>query len=286
MEAAAPPVEELPTTVIEHKTGWGFPDLNEIWAHRDLVYFLARRDIVTRYRQAVIGSLWAILQPLLMAAVFSVFFDLLIKVPTGTDIPYPVFATAGLVLWIPFVGGINAGSESAVGGEALISKIYLPRAVLPIAAVIPSTIDFALGFMVAIAVTLAYGVGIDLRILIVPLVWGLTITMSFGVALWFSALNVKYRDIGQLVAFLSLAGLFVTPIIYSFQTVTATFSPLVQSIYALNPMVGILELYRWALLDLPFPELKLLLPLIIPPILVVTGALYYERAQRSFADFI
>ena len=277
---------DAPATVIEPPRGWSFPNVGEIWEHRDLIYFLARRDIVTRYRQAVVGSLWAILQPLLLAAVFSIFFDLLIKVPTPTGIPYPVFAVAGLVIWMPFVGAVQSGSDSAIASEALISKIYLPRLVLPIAAVIPSSVDFALGLLVAIAVTLAFGVSIGLTVLLVPAIWGLAVMTAFGVVLWFSALNVRYRDIGQVVAFLTLAGLFVTPIIYSYQTVTENFSPAVQSLYALNPMVGVLELYRWALLGQTFPELKLLLPLLIPPLLIITGAAYFDRAQRSFADFI
>ncbi len=290
MEAssAAPttPTASGPTTVIEPPTGWGFPNLREIWEHRDLIYFLARRDIVTRYRQAVVGSFWVILQPILLAIVFSIFLGFLTKVDAPEAIPYPVFAVTGMVLWLAFVDAVSAGSDSAIGGEALISKIYLPRATLPIAAVIPATIDFALGMIVALAVMFAYGVFPNAMIIFIPVVWLLALATAFGIVLWFSALHVRYRDIGQVVAFLTLAGLFVTPIIYPIETVTANFSTPVQVLYALNPMVGVLELFRWSLLHQAWPGLLLIPTIVFSTLLLITGAIYFERTQRSFADYI
>lgn len=275
--------ESTRISVIEAPRGWGFPDLRELWAHRDLVYFLARRDIVSRYRQAVVGSFWAILQPILLAAVFSVFLGLLQKVPAPEGIPYPLFAVVGMVMWLAFAGSVGTGSESAVSGEALISKIYLPRVVLPIAAVIPSSVDFFLGFIVLVIATIGFGHPPEvLRLLTVPFIWGLASLTALGFVLWFSALNVKYRDIGQVVPFLLLVGLFITPIIYPFEQVPANLQPF----YAINPMVGVLQAFRWAMLSTEWPGLLLAIPVTTSIVLLVTGAVYFKRAESNFADYI
>jgi lipopolysaccharide transport system permease protein len=271
-----------PVTTIEPPRGWRFPDLRELWEHRDLVYFLARRDIVTRYRQAVVGTFWVILQPLLLAVAFSVFFGLLQKIDGPPGVPYPVFAVTGMVMWIAFTSAVAMGSDSAVASETLISKIYLPRIAIPIAAVIPSTLDFALGFVVVVAITLAYGIDPSIKILIVPVAWSLALMTALGVVLWLSALNVRYRDIGQVVPFAILVGLFISPIIYPFSSIPSN----LQAAYSLNPMVGVLELYRWGVLGTEFPGLLLLIPVVISVTLLITGALYFQRAQRSFADVI
>lgn len=278
---ASPPTSRV--TVLEPKNAWGFPDFRELWEHRDLVYFLARRDVVTRYRQAVVGTFWVILQPVLLAAVFSVFLGLLQKVPAPDGIPYPLFAVVGMVMWIAFTSAVQAGSESAVKSEALISKIYLPRAVIPIAAVLPATVDFFMGFIVLIVATIAFGLPPDpLKLLTVPWIWGLATLTALGFVLWFSALNVKYRDIGQVVPFLTLMGLFITPIIYPFEQVPADLQPY----YAINPMVGVLQAFRWAMLDTAWPGALMLIPLATSIVLLVTGLVYYRRAEQSFADYI
>ncbi len=274
--------EQVEETTIEPPHGWGFPDMRELWAHRDLVYFLARRDVVARYRQAVVGTFWAILQPILLAAAFSVFLGLLANVKGPPGISYPVFAVVGMVIWIPFTNAVALGSTSAVTSQTLISKIYLPRVTIPVAAVIPPTIDFALGLLVAIAISIGYGFPLTFKVILAPAAWGLAAMTALGFVLWFSALNVKYRDIGQLVPFVILIGLFVTPIIYPFSQVPAN----LQAIYSLNPMVGVLELFRWTILPTDFPGALLLIPVVVSTVLVLTGAVYFQRAQRSFADVI
>jgi lipopolysaccharide transport system permease protein len=273
-------------TVIEPQRGWGFPDLREIWEHRDLVYFLARRDIVTRYRQAVVGTSWVLLQPILLAAVFTVFLSVLQKVQGPPGVPYSLFAVTGMVLWLAFAGAVQNGSLSATSSEELISKIYLPRAVIPISAVLPSTVDFLFGFLVLVGAAILYGFPPDLKLLTVPFIWGLALMTALGFVLWFSALNVKYRDVGQVVPFLILVGLFVSPILYPFDLVIQEVPSSVQILYALNPVVGLLEMFHWALLDTEWPGRLMLVPIASSIFLLVTGALYFKRAERDFADYI
>ena len=273
-------------TVIEPARGWGFPDLREIWDHRDLIYFLARRDIVARYRQAVVGTFWVILQPILLAAAFTVFLGLLQKVQGPPGIPYALFAVTGMVMWLAFAGAVGTGSDSAVSSEPLISKIYLPRAVIPISAVLPATVDFFMGFGVLIIATYLYDVPMSWHLVFVPMIWGLALMTALGIVLWFSALNVKYRDIGQVVPFMILLGLFVSPIIYPFDLVLEQVPQGAQVLYSLNPVVGILEAFRWALLGTEWPGNLMLIPMATSLILIITGAIYFKRAEKNFADFI
>ncbi len=269
-------------TVIEPERGWKLPDLREIWRNYDLIYFLARRDIVARYRQAVVGTSWALLQPLLLAGVFSVFLGVLAKVPSEEGIPYSLFAVSGMVIWIAFATCLEKGSSITVTSEGLLSKVYFPRFALPISAVIPPTVDFLVGLGVLVAVAAAYGFYPTVALLAAPLAWGLAVLTALGIVLWFSALNVRFRDITLLVPFLTLIGLFVTPIIYPFDLVPES----LQALYALNPMVGVLELFRWSLLGTDWPGLLLLIPTATSILLLVSGALYFERAQRDFADYL
>ena len=269
-------------TVIEPQRGWKFPNLREVWAYRDLLYYLARRDVIVRYKQALVGAFWAILQPLVLAGVFSVFLGLLAKVPSQGDIPYPLFALSGMVMWIAFTSALANCSESTLQSDALISKIYFPRLVIPIAAVVPSAVDFIFSFGVLIAVSLAYGYVPGIAVLTVPLILALAIMTALGAGLWLSALNVKYRDVHLIVPLAILTGLFLTPVIYPFELVPDNLQPL----YAMNPMVGVLEAFRWALLGTPWPGLLILIPVTMSMFLLITGAFYFHRAERSFADVI
>lgn len=271
-----------PAQVIEPPRGWELPDLREVWEHRDLVYFLVRRDVVVRYKQAVIGALWAVLQPLLLAGVFSVFFGLLAKVPSAEGIPYPLLVLSGMVMWLSFSKATEAVSMSIIGNGALVSKIYCPRLTIPIAAVLPPWVDFAVGFVVTIAVGLAYGFVPDVRILATPVFVLMAILTALGIGLWLSALNVKYRDFTLVVPFVILVGLFVTPIAYPFDLVPEN----LQALYAINPMVGVLEGFRWALLGTDWPGALLAIPVATSALLLVSGSLYFKRAERTFADLI
>jgi lipopolysaccharide transport system permease protein len=254
-----------------------------IWTYRELVYFLARRDVSIRYKQSAVGIAWAVLQPVLLAVVFSVFLGLLAKVPSDYGVPYPVFAVSGLVVWMFFSGGLQRASDSAVSSSNLISKVWFPRMVIPVAAVLPPTLDFVVAFVVVLASLLVYGVTPSPGVLIVPLIVPLVLATALGFGVWLAALNVRYRDVGVVVPFLIQVGMFVTPVIYPFSLVPERLQPL----YSLNPMVGILETYRWMLYpDAPFPGWIALVPLVVAPIALVTGSRYFARAERSFADVI
>jgi lipopolysaccharide transport system permease protein len=254
-----------------------------VWRFRELVYFLARRDVAIRYKQSAIGVAWAILQPVLLAIVFSVFLGLLAKVPSDYGVPYPVFAVAGLVLWLFFSLSVSRSAESAVSSGNLISKVWFPRIVIPVAAVLPPTMDFVIAFFVVVITMLIYGVTPAPTILLMPLIIPLVLATALGFGIWLAALNVRYRDVGVAVPFLIQVGLFVTPIIYPYSLVPAN----VHALYALNPMVGVLELYRWMLFaNAPFPGWLILVPVVMAAIALVTGSRYFQRTERTFADVI
>lgn len=261
---------------------WPLPHLREVWEHRDLVYIMARRDVAVRYKQSVVGVFWAILQPMLLAAVFAVFFGLLAKVPSEEGVPYPLFAASGMVMWIFFSAGMTNAAESTVVSADLISKVYFPRVIIPIAAIAPAAVDYAVGFAVVLLLAVGYGFLPGLQILAFPAVFALAALTVFGLALWLSALNVRYRDVHLAVPFLILLGLFITPIVYPLALVPDNLQPL----YAINPLVGVFEAYRWMLLGTDWPGLLLLIPLVTSAVLVITGAFYFQRAEQSFADVI
>lgn len=283
MEASAtqPPASTAVRT-IKPATGWSLPNLRDLAHHRDLVYYLARRDVVVRYKQAFVGFFWAILQPLLLATVFSVFLGQLARVESAPDVPYPLFVVSGLVVWLFFAAAVEKSARSTVESEGLISKIYFPRAIIPIAAVVPPIVDFVLAVIVLIGIGALYGFYPSVQILAVPACMALALCTALGLGFWLSALNVRYRDAGLVVPFAMMIGLFITPVIYPFELVPEH----LQTLYALNPMVGVLEGFRWSMLGTPWPGALLLIPLATGLLLLISGAIYFERAQRSFADVI
>ena len=271
------------TRVIEPQTRLALPQLRELWEYRDLLLRLARRDLTVRYKQSAIGALWAILQPLLLGVVFSVFLGNLANVPSGNGVPYPVFALSGMVMWLFFANAMSLASQSTVANAQLISKVYFPRVIIPIAAVIQPAFDFLLALLVVFAALAVYGVDIGPQILLLPLLMPLALAVALGLGLWLSALHVKYRDVQVLVPFFVQVGLFITPILYPFHLVPQNLQPL----YALNPMVGVLELYRWMLFDgSDWPGAIVLIPVAAAIVLLVSGALFFQRAERTFADMI
>jgi lipopolysaccharide transport system permease protein len=275
--------DSLPVTVVEPVKGWSWPKWRELWAQRELTYVLARRDVAILYKQSLIGAAWAVVQPLSLAAVFSLFFGLLAKIDTGTDVPYPVFAVLGMVTWLYFSSTLLKVSNSTVESAPLISKVYFPRLVIPVAATAAPTVDFAVGMLVGLVVTLLYGVVPPLQVVLLPLIVPAVLAVALGVGIWLAALHVKYRDIANVVSFAVLVGLFITPIVYPFSNIPEAY----QVLYGLNPMVGVLELMRW--MTLPgseFPAMLLSVTIVESVVLLVTGILYYGRAERSFADVI
>jgi homopolymeric O-antigen transport system permease protein len=275
--------DDLPVRVMEPPTGWRFPDLREVWEHRDLFYLMVRRDISTRYRQSALGAAWAILQPVLLAAVFSIFLGVYSNVPSPPGIPYGVFAVSGMVLWLFITTALQDAASSTVASADLISRVYFPRLIIPLAAAVPALIDFAIGFVVVIVAILISGSAPSALVVLMPVVILVTMTVVVGAGLWLAALHVRYRDIGQAVPFAVLVGFFVTPIIYPLTVIPAAVKPF----YSLNPMVGLFEGYRWTLFsDYGFPGGQLLVPLVMGVVLLITGLLYFERTETSFADVI
>lgn len=270
--------------VIESSRRLALPDLHELWEYRDLVYFLARRDVSVRYKQTAIGAVWAILQPLSLALVFSVFLGLLAHVPSRSGIQYPLFALSGMVMWLYFTQALGRTSDSTVSSAELIAKVYFPRMVIPLAAVAPPLIEFAIAFVVVLVAMVIYGHPPHWEILLVPGTMILALATALGCGLWLSALAVRYRDVSLVVPFVIQVGLFVTPIVYPLSIIPHH----LQVFYAFNPMVGVLETYRWCL----FPELGgpawyvVVIPILASVILIVTGALYFARSERGFADVI
>lgn len=281
MEASTPPV---PVRTVEPPSRWPRPRLREIWEHRDLVYFMARRDVAVRYKQALVGAFWALLQPLLLAGVFALFFGVLQKVDAPEGIPYPLFAVSGMVMWLFISNAVQAISESTVTAAPMISKVYFPRLIVPLASVAPAAADFAVGFIVVVVLAAAYGFWPNLAILALPLVFGLAMLAVLGFGFWLSALNVKYRDVHLAVPFLILVGLFISPIIYPLEEyVPEAWQP----VYAINPFVGVLELFRWIVIGTPFPDWYLVvIPVAVSVAAVISGLFYFVRAEQSFADDI
>jgi lipopolysaccharide transport system permease protein len=269
--------------VFEPGGGSSLPSLGELWRQRDLIYYLARREVSSRYKQSAVGVFWAVLQPVLLAIVFSVFLGHLAKVPSEEGIPYPPSIVANLVLWLFISGSVVTASGSTVANEQLISKVYFPRVIIPFTYLFPSVVDFCVAFLVVIATMLIYGVGFHIQILLMPLVFGLAFTLALGASLWLSALNVKYRDVHQVLPFLVLVGLFVTPITYPITIVPEHLQPLM----AINPVAGVLETYRWMLFGVTdWPVILLISSVVFAVGLVITGAAYFNRAERTFADVI
>ena len=265
--------------LIESPRGWRLPDLRGVWEHRELVLFLARRDIAVRYRQTAIGAFWAIIQPVGFAAAFSIVVDLLGTPPTGGT-PYPVFALAGMTVWLFISSSLSHIAASTITSSTLISKVYVPRLVIPLAAIIPPFVDFLVAFAVLALAMALYGVAPPVQVLLVPVMVALAAATVFGAGLWLSAVAVRYRDVEHLVPFAVQLGLFMSPILYQLDLIPESY----QLLYSLNPLVGVLEGFRWALLGTEWPGAVLLVPLGVAIALLVSGLMYFASAESRFAD--
>jgi lipopolysaccharide transport system permease protein len=271
-----------PVTEVVPSRGWVSLRLREAWAYRELLYFLTWRDIKVRYKQTVLGAAWAILQPFLTMVVFSLFFGNLAKISTG-DVPYPIFSYTGLVPWTFFAYGLGQSSNSLVGNAQLIKKVFFPRLVIPIASVLSGLVDFALAFAVLLGMMMVYGVTLTANILWLPLLLLLSFVTALGVGLWLSALNVEYRDIRYIVPFLTQFWMFISPVVYPSSLLSEPW----RTLYSLNPMVGVLEGFRWALLgNVAAPGPMILLSAVVSVLLLVSGAFYFRRMERNFADVV
>jgi lipopolysaccharide transport system permease protein len=254
------------------------------WGHfRELLYFLTWRDIKVRYKQTLLGIFWAVLQPVLTMILFSLVFGQVAKISSG-GVPYPIFSYAALVPWTFFANAIQQSSLNVTLNPALVTKIYFPRVFLVTGPILACLVDFALAFVVLIGLMIYYGIGPNLvgAVLLVPLLL-LAFVAAFGVGAWLAALNVKYRDVRFVVPFLMQVWMFATPVVYSTASLPATW----RAVYGINPMAAVVEGFRWALAGGPRPSgLTVLLSVISGLLMFLGGLLYFNRAEKKFADVI
>jgi lipopolysaccharide transport system permease protein len=270
-----------PLVVIEPNKAWSAVDLSDLWAFRELLYFLTWRDVKVRYKQTELGVAWAIIQPLLTMVIFTLFFGRLAGVPSD-DIPYPVFAYSGLLAWTFFANAITNSGNSLVGNANLITKVYFPRMLIPGAAVAAGLVDFAIAFLILVALMVYYSVGVTWSILMFPLLVVLTTLLALGTGMWLSALNVKYRDVRFALPFLVQLWMFLSPVIYP-----ASFLPeKYRWVLWINPMAGIIEGYRSALFGRPFDWIALAVSAAITMFLLVYSSYSFRRMEKSFADIV
>ena len=274
--------ESHPDLIIEPQRGWTSLKLGELWEYRELLYFLAWRDIKVRYKEAALGASWAILQPLLTMLIFSLFFGRLAKVPSD-GIPYPLFSFTALVPWTFFVMAVQQSSNSVVGSANLISKVYFPRLAIPVATVLAAMVDFGISFVVLLGMMIYYRRMPTVHALYVPFFVLLAFLASLGVGLWLSALNVKYRDIRYVVPFLLQFWMFASPIVYPTSMLPARW----RTLYALNPMVGVVDGMRWSLLGTnTAPGPVIAVSAVTTLLFALGGAMYFRKMENRFADIV
>ena len=272
----------IPKTVIEPKKGWVPVDLKEIVSYSEVLYFLAKRDIKVRYKQTVLGGLWAVIQPVCTMVVFTLFFGRLAKIPSD-GIPYPIFVYAGLLPWTYFANALAASGNSLVGSSHLITKVYFPRLIIPAASSLAGLLDFFIAMLVLGVLMIYYHFVPSVGILLFPVLVGLTFLCALGVGLWLSALNVQYRDIRYVIPFLIQVWMFVSPVIYPVSMVQGKY----QWLLALNPMGGVIKAYRASLLGhIPIDWFLLGLSTAIIFAFLVTGLYYFRRMEKYFADVV
>jgi lipopolysaccharide transport system permease protein len=284
-QQARAPQSGPPLTVIEPQRGWAGLALGELWAYRELLFFLIWRDIKVRYKQTALGAAWAVLQPLFTMLVFSLFFGRLAGIRPPGGIPYWAFVYVGLVPWTFFANGMSQASDSLVGNANLIRKVYFPRLAVPVGTVLAGLVDFGLAFGALLAALLVWGGGIALapRLLLLPLFLLLALVTALAVGIWLSAVNVQFRDVRYVVPFLVQIWMFVTPVLYPSALIS---HPLLRAAYGLNPMAGVVEGFRWALLSAEPPGPMLLVSALAAMALLVGGALFFRRMERTFADVV
>ncbi len=271
-----------PVTRIEPSSGWVPIKLRDVWEYRELLYFLMWRDIKVRYKQTILGAAWAIIQPLLTMVVFSLFFGRLAKIPSD-GIPYPIFSYAALVPWSLFAYGMSQSAASVVASSNLVKKVYFPRLVIPISSVLSGTVDFLLAFVVLLAMMVLYGILPTWNALWLPLLVLLVLVTALGVGMWLSALNVQFRDVRYTIPFLTQLWLFASPIAYPSSLLDEPW----RTVYGLNPMAGVVEGFRWALLGTDTaPGPIIAVSSVAALILLVSGMYYFRRMEKTFADVV
>lgn len=267
---------------IQPSRGWRSINLGEVWRYRELLYFLTWRNIKVRYKQTVLGAAWAIIQPFFTMVIFSLFFGRLAKIPSD-GIPYPIFSYAALVPWTFFANGLIQSSNTLVSSANLVRKVYFPRMVLPISAIISGAVDFILAFIVLLGMMLFYGIMPTANVIWLPFLLLLALTTCLGVGMWLTAMNVQFRDVRFAVPFLIQAWLFATPIAYPSSLLSEPW----RTLYGINPMVGVIEGFRWALLGTnTAPGPIIFVSAFVSIMLLISGVFYFRRMEKSFADVV
>jgi len=284
-QTKSPPVgsgDQRPAVRRQARPGWRAINFAELWRYRELLVFYAIRDIKVRYKQTFLGAAWAILQPVMTMVVFSIFFGRLAKVPSD-GLPYPIFVFCALLPWQLFAFALTQSSNSLVQDAQVLTKVYFPRLIIPFGSVIAGLVDFAIAFVVLIGMMFYFNIVPGLAMLTLPLFVLLALAAALAVGLWLSALNVKYRDIRYTTPYLAQLWLFVTPVAYSSTLVPEKW----QAIFAINPMVGVVEGFRWALLGRASPPGAMLIVSVAATAILLTGGLFYfRRMEKTFADII
>lgn len=269
-------------TVIRPRKGLAFPSLRELWRRRELLYFLTWRDVKVRYKQTVLGILWAVIQPFLMMVLFTA-LRRLGRIPSSSGVPVPLFIYAGVLPWTFFAQALGRASNCLAGSPALLTKACFPRLVMPVSAVLSALVDFGFAFAVYLGLMLYYGVAPGWEVLLVPGYLALAALAALGTGLWLSALNVKYRDVRHAIPFFIWMWLFVSPVIYSTRAIPERF----RVLYSLNPMVGVIGGFRWSLLGEGMPHLaELAASFGVLAAVLFGGLLYFGRMERTFADVV
>jgi lipopolysaccharide transport system permease protein len=269
-------IENRPTTARFPR-----PDVRELIGHRELALFLALRDLQLRYKQTFLGVAWAILKPLAGVVIFTFVFGRLAGLPSD-GLPYAVFVYAGFTVWTYFSGALDTAAQSLVGNEALVSKIYFPRLLAPLAAVLPNLVDLGLSLVILAVFMAIYGVAPGLALLTLPLWLGLMVVFTFGAGALFAAINVQYRDVRHALTFLIQTWLFASPVVYPSSLVEGA----IRWLYYANPIAGLLDTIRWSAIGGPAPGPEALVSLAVGAVIVLAGILYFERVERRFADVI
>jgi lipopolysaccharide transport system permease protein len=273
---------DLPEFDIRPTRGWRFLDIRELWAYRELIYFLTWRDIKVRYKQTAIGALWAVLQPLAMMVVFTLFFGDLAKMPSE-GIPYPLFTFTGLLPWQLFSRVLSESASSLVTDQRLITRVYFPRIIVPLATTLAAIVDLLIASLMLGVLMLFYGVAPGVQVVWLPLFILLMLVTSMGAGFWLSALNIEYRDVQYTIPFLTQFWLFITPVVYPSSQVPEGW----RILYGLNPMVGVVEGFRWTLLGAGAgPSLMLLVSALVSVVLFVAGIAWFRWRERTFVDVV
>ncbi|HUI06235.1 MAG TPA: ABC transporter permease [Verrucomicrobiae bacterium] len=281
-DTSEPQRAEAPCLVIGPRKSWLDLDLRSIYVYRELLYFLVWRDVKVRYKQASIGATWAILQPVLTMLVFTIIFGKFAKMPSD-GLPYPIFAYTALLPWNYFAQAISQSGSSVVRNSNLISKVYFPRLIMPIASTLTPLVDFAIAFIILVGMMVWYGITPTWGVLALPLFLLLAMLTAVAVCLFLSALNVQYRDVEHAIPFLVQFWMYASPVVYSVHIVPEKW----RALYSLNPMVGVMEGFRWALLGRVHPDFVVMIVSAAAVVLLLFGGLiYFRRMERTFADVI